>query len=370
MIVKSVNPEDIYRCKSSVALVYNEGVLDIFLSNLREQFMIEIDYEGIIELLFSFNGKCKVSDIEKKYPSIDRNELIDLIIFFVEKRVLIKVNTEYGNELIKTKYRLINTLEDYCFSTHEVELAINMLETKRVMIIGLGAVGTWVTDSLARTGVKNFIFVDDDKVELSNIHRQDMFFESSVGNFKVDEIERNLNFSHEKLDIIKIKDKLDDLFFNKYDGDCDLIINCADYPSVDVTTEIVAKFCMEKNIPHIIGGGYNLHLTLIGQTVIPNKTACVKCFESHLKVINNADLDGVKKLARKNRKIGSFAPLSSIGAAIASIDAIKVLIGKYEYISNANKRIEFNIRERDIKKHQVMRNVSCEWCGEHGIYNK
>lgn len=65
MIVKSVNPEDIYRCKSSVALVYNEGVLDIFLSNLREQFMIEIDYEGIIELLFSFNGKCKVSDIEK-----------------------------------------------------------------------------------------------------------------------------------------------------------------------------------------------------------------------------------------------------------------------------------------------------------------
>ncbi|HAT8489398.1 ThiF family adenylyltransferase [Vibrio vulnificus] len=370
MIVKSVNPEDIYRCKSSVALVYTDGILDVFLSNLREQFMIEIDYEGIIDLLFSFNGSHKVSDIEMKNPSIDKNELKNLIIFFVKKRVLIKVNSKYEDDLVRSKYRLINTLEDYCFSTNEVELAINMLEKKRVMIIGLGAVGTWVADSLARSGVKNFILVDDDKVELSNLHRQNMFFESSVGNYKVDEIERSLSYVHEKLDIIKIKDKLDELFFSKYDGDCDLVINCADYPSVDVTTEIVAKFCMKKNIPHIIGGGYNLHLTLIGQTVIPNQTACVKCFDSHLKVINSADLDGVKKLARKNRKIGSFAPLSSIGAAIASIDAFKVLIGKYEYISNSNKRIEFNIRERDINKHQVMRNVSCEWCGENGIYYK
>lgn len=360
--------KEIFRLKSSVALVYSEGILDIFLSNLREQLKIEIQYEKIIELLFSFDGENSFYDIHKNNPNIEIEELESLIEFLVSKRALINVNEEYNEDLVLKNYRIINFLEDYCFSTKEVISSIEMLRTKRVMVVGMGAVGTWIVDGLARTGVKNFTLVDDDIVELSNIHRQDMFFESDVGRYKVDSIEDRLLDIYPDISVDKIKERLMEDFFHNRSNNYDLIVNCADFPSVDITTKIISKYCMENKIPHIVGGGYNLHLTLIGQTVIPNKTACVKCFENHLKKINNADLDGVKKLARETRKIGSFAPLSSIAAALASIDAIKILINKYSFLSNSNKRIEFNIRERDIKKHDVNRDENCEWCGKNGIY--
>ena len=125
---------------------------------------------------------------------------------------------------------------------------------------------------------------------------------------------------------------------------------------------------MLRKMPHIIGGGYNLHLTLIGQTVIPNKTACVKCFETHLEKINNADLDGVKKLARSNRKIGSFGPICGVSASLTSLDAIKVLINKPQMLTNTNSRIEFLINDRDIKKHAVEKNPTCSWCGVNGEF--
>ena len=79
----------------------------------------------------------------------------------------------------------------------------------------------------------------------------------------------------------------------------DLIINCADEPNVDKTSRIVAEYAMEKRIPHIIGGGYNLHLTLIGQTIIPFKTACFECFNLFLKELNDTSLRNVKKLHKR-----------------------------------------------------------------------
>lgn len=359
---------DIYRLKASVALVYNDNVLDIFLSNKREQFKITIDYEQIVELLFSFDGKKTVSDIMEIYENIDSDDLFNLILFFIKKNVLIKVDCDYSEMFVSEQYRLINFFEDYCSSTSEVISSLKLISTRKVMIIGIGAVGTWISESLIRTGLKNITLIDDDTVEISNLHRQGMFFSDDVGKFKVDVLSENLCSIFSDVKVTKIKEKLTSDFFTKYNDKYDLIINCADKPSVDETTRIIARFCMEHKIPHIVGGGYNLHLTLIGQTVIPNRTACVMCFEKHLQKINSADLDGVKKLTRKNRKIGSFSPLSTIAASLATIDAMKIVSGKYDFISNSNSRIEFDVRERDINKHFVEKNDDCEWCGNHGIY--
>jgi len=229
------------------------------------------------------------------------------------------------------------------------------------MVIGMGAVGTWVVDTLVRTGVTQFILVDDDKIELSNLHRQDFFFNDDVGKFKVDCVEEKLQ-QFSKPCIIKIYEKLDDNFFLNHPLLADLVINCADYPSVDYTTNIVGKECMLKNIPHLVGGGYNLHLSLIGQTVIPNETACVKCFDTALKKINNDAFKGVKKLNRKDRKIGSFGPLCALSASLTSIEALKILINKHHSLVNTNKRIEFRTKEQDFYIKTILRDKECEWC--------
>jgi molybdopterin/thiamine biosynthesis adenylyltransferase len=363
----SVVFERIYRIRSSVALVKIQDQLEMFKTNVRESVIIQIEFQNIIELLLLFNGEMTVAEIYDKNPIFERHDFIDLILFLNENNILIEIDAVYPSDLIEDQYRLINLLEEYSKKISDVLKSLKYIESKSVMVIGLGAVGTWVANSLARSGLKNFTLVDDDKVELSNLHRQDLYFHEDIGRFKIDCVEDRLKDIGD-VKIIKIYEKLDINFFKKHMLSCDIVINCADYPSVDFTTNIIGEACMEKEIPHLVGGGYNLHLTLIGQTVIPGKTACIKCFDNALRKINELDLIGVRKLQRPNRKIGSFGPLCALSASLTAIEALKILINKYHCLVNVGKRIEFRVNEQDFFIQEIPRDINCEWCGKLGLF--
>ena len=147
----------------------------------------------------------------------------------------------------------------------------------------------------------------------------------------------------------------------------DLIINCADKPNVDTTSMWIGEYAMKRGIPHIIGGGYNLHLSLICQTVLPGKSACVNCFKKKLEEENKIDPQKVKKLMVKNRKVGSFGPMCSLIASMVGMEAIKILT-KYIEPSNVNRRGEFDIYTMDIQYKYYERRYDCEWCGKEGKY--
>lgn len=359
--------DKIYRLRSSVALVESTGRLEMFKSNVRESLSIKLEYENITGLLSKFDGSRLAVDILNS-EGIDLDDGSELITLLNTDHILIEVNCSYLPGIFIEKHRIINLIEDYEMTTSGVVDALKRLADSVVLIVGLGAVGTWVATNLAQSGVVNFILVDDDVVDLSNLHRQDGFFENDVGMKKVDVLEKRL---HEigKCNVTKIYDKLDDGFFGQYSLDFTLAINCADFPSVDYTTELIGEYCMQKKIPHLIGGGYNLHMTLIGQSVIPGKSACVRCFRRALEKINQADLDGVKKLHRPYRKIGSFGPICAISASVTSSEAFKILIGAFSYLVTANRRVEFKIREADFTITEIPRESECEWCGIEGKYS-
>ena len=145
------------------------------------------------------------------------------------------------------------------------------------------------------------------------------------------------------------------------------MINCADKPNVDTTSLWIGEYGMKRDIPHIIGGGYNLHLSLIGQTIIPGKCACVMCFQKQLEEENKIDSSKVKKLMVQNRKVGSFAPMCSMIASMIGMEAIKVL-SKNIIPANINRRGEFDIYSMDIQYKKYERRDDCEWCGKTGKY--
>jgi molybdopterin/thiamine biosynthesis adenylyltransferase len=358
--------DNIYRLRSSIALVYNKGELNIFKTNIRENVFLKINYDNIIQLLQLFDGRTKLSDIIKNCD-IAEDTLISLVQYLNNKYILICVDKDYPIDLIETKYRIINFLEDYCKSSTEVLHKISLLNKKKVLIFGLGAVGTWIVDMLARDGVMEFILVDDDIVDISNLHRQDFYFEDDIGRKKLDVIETKLKQIDSNISVKKIYKKLDFYFFNDFDKMFDLAINCADYPNVDTTTAIIASECMKRNIPHIIGGGYNLHLTLIGQSVIPYKSACFKCFDTKLNQINEPFTHNLKKLHRENRKVGSFSPLCTLSASLASIEAFKILCDLEEFLINTSKRIEFGLRSMDFSIIDIPKDDNCITCSKDKI---
>ena len=100
--------------------------------------------------------------------------------------------------------------------------ALNYLSTKTVLVLGVGGVGGYVVEGLVRSGVGRIIVIDKDVVDETNLNRQIIALESTIGEKKVDVIEtriRDINSAVivQKLDKFIDKDNLNEIF--QYDFD-------------------------------------------------------------------------------------------------------------------------------------------------------
>ena len=64
--------------------------------------------------------------------------------------------------------------------------ALMKLHNSKVAIFGIGGVGGYVVEALARSGVRNFVLIDNDVVSESNINRQIIATYNTIGKYKVD----------------------------------------------------------------------------------------------------------------------------------------------------------------------------------------
>ena len=84
------------------------------------------------------------------------------------------------------------------------EQAMNALRTARVMIIGVGGVGSWAAECLIRTGLTHLTIVDGDAVQPSNINRQLPATRATIGIPKVEALKARLLEINPEADIVAI----------------------------------------------------------------------------------------------------------------------------------------------------------------------
>ena len=70
--------------------------------------------------------------------------------------------------------------------------AMKRIGAQRVIIFGVGGVGSWCAEALVRTGIQHLTLVDFDRVDVSNINRQLMATSQTVGQVKVDALRDRL----------------------------------------------------------------------------------------------------------------------------------------------------------------------------------
>ena len=109
------------------------------------------------------------------------------------------------------------------------EKSVKELSKKTILIVGLGGVGSYALESLARSGVGKFIIVDYDKVDITNINRQLYALNSTIGVAKVDIAEKRIKDINPKCKIKKYECKFsietkDDIC----NEDIDFIVDCCD----------------------------------------------------------------------------------------------------------------------------------------------
>ena len=83
---------------------------------------------------------------------------------------------------------------------------IELIKTKRVLILGLGGVGSYAIEALVRSGIKNFVIVDNDVIAESNLNRQLMTNIYNIGNYKTDEIEKRILSINPECSVKKINE--------------------------------------------------------------------------------------------------------------------------------------------------------------------
>ena len=102
----------------------------------------------------------------------------------------------------------METKNDF-FSRSEALLgaqAMEALRTKRVILFGVGGVGSWCAEALVRTGLTHLTIVDDDIVQPSNINRQLPATQATLGRPKVEALRERLLEINPEAEIILIHD--------------------------------------------------------------------------------------------------------------------------------------------------------------------
>ena len=100
--------------------------------------------------------------------------------------------------------------------------ALNKIHNTSVLVIGLGGVGGYVTESLIRSGIENITIVDYDTIDESNINRQIIALQNNIGKLKTDEFEKrilniNKNVKVEKKNLFIDENSIDSLFNKNID---------------------------------------------------------------------------------------------------------------------------------------------------------
>ena len=98
----------------------------------------------------------------------------------------------------------------------------------KILIIGAGGLGCPVIDNLTRSGVKNITIADDDKVSLSNLHRQTMYNTNDIGKFKVDVIKNKIKKINPSSKVNIIKKKITNVNLSKIIKKFDILVDGSD----------------------------------------------------------------------------------------------------------------------------------------------
>lgn len=210
--------------------------------------------------------------------------------------------------------------------------AIKKLQNSKVAIFGLGGVGSYVLEGLARAGVSNFVLIDKDTVDITNINRQIIATHSTVGKPKVEVAKQR---------VIEINPNANIEIFQEFflpttegiiDNSLDYIIDCID--TVTSKIELIVR-ANKLNIPIIscMGTGNKLDPTRLEVSDIYKTSVCplAKVIRKELKSRNIPSLKVVYSKEEPIKPLGeakvpgsvSFVP--SVAGLIIAGEVVKTL---------------------------------------------
>jgi len=146
------------------------------------------------------------------------------------------------------------------------------LKAAKVFLAGAGGLGSPISIYLAVAGVGYIKIVDKDKVELSNLNRQILFWDRDINRFKADVASEKLRAINPYIKVDSVKEAITDENVLDLVGDADIIVDGMDnFP----TRFVLNRAAVKLKIPFVHGAIHGLEGRVT--TIIPGKTPCLRC---------------------------------------------------------------------------------------------
>jgi len=191
-----------------------------------------------------------------------------------------------------------------------------------VLVVGVGGLGSWVSELLVRAGGGRIRLVDDDSVEITNIHRQAFYTESDAAGrkLKIDAAAQRLREINSSVQIETICTRFDRLNAERLVQDVDVVVDGTD----NFETRFILNDCaMKLSKPWVFAGVLGTKAQMM--TVVPGRTPCLRCL-----------MDAPPSCDGGNCRCGPGGVLGvavAIAASFEATEAIKILSGHIERIN-------------------------------------
>ena len=140
--------------------------------------------------------------------------------------------------------------------------SLENIQSKTILVVGLGGVGGTTLEALARSGFKHFIIVDFDKVDVTNLNRQIMYLEGDDGKSKVDICINRLKAINKDIDVKGLNVLIDEKTVSLLEKEnIDFIVDAIDKVEGKLA---LYQFAESHNVPVISSMG-------MGKRIDPSK---------------------------------------------------------------------------------------------------
>jgi molybdopterin-synthase adenylyltransferase len=226
------------------------------------------------------------------------------------------------------------------------------IEASRVVLIGLGALGTVAADLLARAGIGHLRIIDRDFVERSNLQRQSLFDEEDVRSSlpKAVAAEAKLKRINSTITIEAIVDDVNPGNVEDFISDADLVLDALDNFE---TRFVINDACSKLVKPWIYSaavGSYGLVMP-----VLPGRTPCLRC------LLGSMPAPGTSPTCET---AGVIAPITHAIASIQIAEALKFLTGNLD--EREVRLLSYEIWSQRFQRIDLGRDVmtTCPVCSE------
>lgn len=356
---------DVYTLKDNILMFY--------FINTRKTYEYKVN-EASIKLISLINGERSVDDLVNIYNitykrNVSKESIMQILTFLMSINVVVEIEPNYKVNIDPRYERQINYLSELALGEFSGIENHNKLVDTKFLILGVGGVGGDIALLLAMAGVKEITVLDHDNVTDSDITRHMYFRKKYIGHKKVDAIKEELRMINPDIIVNCLCFAYrPDTDIDEWIDKSDFVINSADEPYIGYTSIKLSRRCYEKNKPHYIAGGFDIHVMSTGELIIPGVTPCVNCYMRYFKKKLSNWIPENKKVHDTMNEYGGFASQSLFSASYAIVQIIKYICGS-EFESERLTRGEVDFEKYNIQYLDVKKDPECPVCGG-GVKNE